>query len=468
MIKKTFIIITALIFTSTSLFSDYYYSGGKKHTLKKMKSSRDANSKNVNSFETKHGMIVKVNRGIIISFSDKSIKKSIEQKYNLSFTKSLTDKMFLYKVQDSSKTIEIANHIYEEDGIEFCHPDFQRSKKSRNLTNDPYSWDLWHIYDHWQDDGGDVNIEQAWRYTKGAGVKVAVYDKGIDIDHPDLRENIYAFRNYNDSDTDVPYSNDDKNWHGTACAGIIAASENRIGGVGIAPEANLYAVGYSENNVSQDIEAYKWMMKEGVSIINNSWGSYSALDAYEEIFKLLATQGRDGKGMIIIFASGNEQTNLDNKDINDESESQYVLSIAASTRENSIASYSNYGSAIDFTAPGGTSASGIITTDARGQIGYSTNDYNKNFMGTSAAAPVAAGTVALMLAENPKLTREDVFKILKFTADKKGRYAYDSNGHNTHWGYGKINAGRAVALAHSYRNSNLKNFARTMFMELLN
>jgi subtilisin family serine protease len=446
---------------------NFYYSGGKKHIIKKIKTNRTYQSNNQNSFQTENGSTIIVNKNLILNYSDKSIQKKIENRYNLKLIKKLTDTMFLYSIKDASKTIEIANRLYEEDGVAFCHPDFQRKKKPRTVTHDPYAWDAWHLKDEDYDNGSDINIEKAWRYNKGEGIKIAVYDKGIDIDHPDLRENIYAFKNYNDPYSDIPYAIDDSKWHGTACTGIIAASENGIGSVGIAPQSSIYAIGYSESNISKDIEAFNWLMKEGVSIINNSWGSYSSLDAYTEIFKELATKGRDGKGILLVFAAGNEGENLDKPDINDESESEYVISVAASTRKNTIASYSNYGSAIDFTAPGGDSRFGIFTTDARGSKGYNNGDYNRNFVGTSAAAPMVSATIALMLAENPKLTREDVVKILKFTANQYGEYEYDKNGHNVHWGYGKIDAGAAVELAHSYGNSKLKNFARTMFTELL-
>ncbi len=471
MIKKTFIIFIVLFFTYPALYADYYYSGGKKHTLNKLKTNKSISTSNELTFQTQTGETMTINKGLIVSFSDQNVRKNIEQKYHLTFVKALSDAMYLYTIQNVSKTIETANLIYEEDGVKFCHPDFQRNKTSRAITNDPFSYDSWHLFDNWSSDGGDVNIEQAWKYTKGKGIKVAVYDKGIDLDHPDLKENIIAFKNYNDPNSDIPYSDDDTNWHGTACAGILAAVENNIGSVGIAPQASLYAVGYSENNISKDIEAYRWMMNEGISVINNSWGSYSAFDAYNSIFKELATKGRDGKGIIIIFASGNGDDNgvpinLDSQNIYDESESPYVLSIAASARDNTIAPYSNYGKSIDFAAPGGSTNSGIFTTDARGSIGYNPSEYNPNFVGTSAAAPIVSGTVALMLSANPKLTRDDVYIILKFSAQKKGHYMYDQEGHNVHWGYGKIDAGRAVEIAHTYGDSNLKNFAQTIFKEL--
>jgi subtilisin family serine protease len=459
-------IILTLISLHLTIYADFYYSGGKKHIIKKIKTPRSISNRSIDSYMTDDGTKLSVNNQIIVSFSDISVQKDVEKRYNLHLLKKLTSKMYLYSVKDASKTVEIANSIYNEKGVQFSHPDFIKEKRSRALTSDPYVYKAWYLKDEYYYNGSDINVEQAWRYSKGQGVKVAVYDNGIDIDHPDLKENIVAFENFNDPDSNIPYSDDDENWHGTACAGIISASENYIGSVGIAPRASLYAIGYSKDNVSKDIEAFAWLMKEGVSIINNSWGSYKNLDAYNEIFKELATYGRDGKGIILVFAAGNNQNggkNLDNEDIDDESESPYVLSIAASTRNNTIANYSNYGSAVDFTAPGGNSSYGLFTTDARGSLGYTNYEYTENFMGTSAAAPVVSATIALMLSTNPKLTRDDVTEILKFTADKIGNYAYDHNGHNNHWGYGKINAGKAVALANTYGKSQLKNFAHTMF-----
>jgi subtilisin family serine protease len=463
MVKK---IVLTLITLHLALYADFYYSGGKKHILKELKNSRDLANQTTYSFQTANGTKVSVNNKIIISFSDLSKQNDIEKKYDLTLIKPLTKTMFLYSIKDRSKTLETANSIYEEEGVKFSHPDFKRKKISRALTKDPYVKKAWYLKDEYYYNDSDINIEEAWNYTKGKGIKIAIYDKGIDIDHPDLKENIIAFENFNDPDSNIPYSNDDKNWHGTSCAGIISASENSIGSVGVAPQASLYAVGYSENDISKDIEAFTWLMKEGVSVINNSWGSYENLDAYSEIFEELATKGRDGKGIILVFAAGNKKENLDKNDINDESESPYVISVSASTRKNKIASYANYGSAIDFTAPGGDSKSGLFTTDARGSLGYTDYEYTENFIGTSAAAPVVSATVALMLSANPNLTRDEVIKILKSTSDKLGNYTYDKNGHNNHWGYGKINAGRAVRVAYAYGKSKLKNFVRTIFTEL--
>jgi subtilisin family serine protease len=462
-------IILSILTLSASLMADFYYSGGKKHTITKLKNSR-ANNKSLTTYTTKNNTSMSITNNLIVAYKDLSVKKDIEYKYNLTQVKSFTKNMYLYKVKNSSSTLEISNSIYNEDGVKFSHPNFIRTKTPRVLTKDFYSYSMWHLKDDLHGNNADINIEEAWKYTKGKGVKVAVYDEGIDIDHPDLRENIYGFANFNSDDTNIPYSDGDK-WHGTACAGILGAKENRIGGVGVAPEISMYAIRYSDNNTSKDIEAYLSLMNEDVSVITNSWGTYSSLDAYNETFKYLAQNGRNGKGIIIVFAAGNDSKDLDQPDkngnaINDESESQYVISIAASTQDNSIARYSNFGSSIDFTAPGGSyesSRSGIFTTDATGSNGYTDIDYYKDFAGTSASAPMVAGVAALMLAKNPNLTRDEVVNILKKSATKLGQYDYDENGHNSHWGYGKVNAGKAVKIANSYGKSRLNSFARHMF-----
>ncbi len=463
MIKK---VIVLLIIINISLFADFYYSGGKKHTLNPLKTKRAVDKNTSIPFRTNSGNIVKINNQLIVSFKDLSVQKSIEKIYDLKLIQSLSDTMYLYQVNNPATTSKISNKIYEQKGIKFAHPNFKIIKKTRAISNDPHADLLWHLEDT-SYNNADVNIKEAWKYTKGAGVKVAIYDDGIDINHVDLRENIYAYANFNDPNTNIPNPMSDS-WHGTATTGILAAKENNRGGVGVAPEVSLYAVGYGDT-VAKDIQAYRWLMSEGVSIINNSWGTYEQLDAYNEIFKELATKGRDGKGIIIIFASGNKtkgrEKNLDLPNINDESESPFVISVAASTSYNRIASYSNFGKSVDFTAPGGSNVNGIFTTDATGVDGYNSSDYNYNFMGTSAAAPIVAGVAALVLSINPELTREDVIKILKQTAQKLGVFDYDENGHNIHWGYGKVDAGRAVKLA-MYSKSNLRNFAHTMFREL--
>ena len=443
------LLMVILIASTIPLFGAHFINNHRAVTLYPLKQNRFASEQNsaIQYYVDQNGIKYGVTDEIIISFSDKAQQQKLFEKYRLQFIKTLSDTMILCKVTDKTTTLEIANALSQEESVRFSHPNFLIKKEKR--TADQYYDVLWHLKNS-AFPGADINVEEAWRYTKGEGVLAAVIDEGIDIDHPDLKANIIGFANYDNPDSNYPASKTGK-WHGTACAGLLAAVENDKGVVGVAPASKLYAIRYSDSEVSKDIEAFDDLMKEGVSVISNSWGSYANLDAYNEIFKTLATKGRAGKGVLIFFAAGNDHKNLDEAGINDESESPWVLSIGASTERDNIANYSNYGSSVDFLAPGGTIGGDLITTDATGEKGYTDWDYNWNFAGTSAAAPIAAGVAVLILSENPDLTRDQVIGILRKTAKKIGDYPYDENGRNNYAGYGRIDAGKAVALAHAYR-----------------
>ncbi len=456
-----FIFVSAL-----PLLGDFYINAGKKQNLYPIKENRSFKMSKIRYYIDANGKKLGVSKDIIICFDEnKTIDEdSFAKKFDISFVKRLSENMFLYKTKNSSKTLQIANNISQEAGVKFAQPDFLIKKERR--TADPYYEFLWHLKNN-EYEGADINVEEAWRYTKGEGVKTAVIDEGIDIDHNDLRENIIGFANFNDPNSNYPGSKSGK-WHGTACAGLLCSSENDTGVVGVAPASKLYAVRYSDSKISQDIAAFDYLMKKGVSVISNSWGSYRKLDSYEEIFKTLATKGRDGKGILIFFAAGNDSRSLDDSGINDESESEFVISIGSSTHKDTIASYSNYGSSLDFLAPGGIMSGQLVTTDAMGEKGYTDWNYNFNFIGTSASAPIAAGVAALMLSANPDLTRDEVIDILAKTAKKIGDYPY-INGKNIHAGYGRIDAGKAVKMAKyyhmkpSFSKSNMESFVHTIY-----
>ncbi len=450
-----------------SLFGAHFINAGQTVTLHLLKQSRALPSAPANAlfYQDDHGKTYGVTDEIIVSFNDLSAQAEIEKTYQLKRLKRLSTTMFLYKIAQADQTLTQSTKLHSEPAVKFAQPNFILQKQKR--TADPYYKYLWHLKNSIHA-GADINVETAWQYTKGAGITGAVIDEGIDIGHDDLRANIAGFANYDDPDSNYPASKTGE-WHGTACAGLMVAAENHTGVVGVAPEARLYAVRYSDSDIAQDIRAFYDLMQEGVSVISNSWGSYSNLDAYNEIFKELATKGRDGKGILIFFAAGNDTKNLDTPGIDDESESEYVTSITASTNQDNIAPYCNYGSSVDFAAPGGSFGGELVTTDAMGEAGYTTWNYNFHFIGTSAAAPVAAGVAMLILAENPDLTRDEVLDILRQTAVKIGSYPYDANGYNIYAGYGRIDAGRAVALAHRYKLKTtgeqplFDNFAHVMF-----
>lgn len=494
------IFIFVLIFTST-LFGDYYISQGKKQTLLALDSiepfSKSRSIKpTVNYYKTTSGKRLGVDKKLIVSFSDLSIQLYIEKEFSLSLVKKLNSNMFVYQIKKQGTTLELSNLLSEIKGIAFAHPDFLVQKTNR--TNDPFYDASWHL-----NGNRGINVEEAWNNdTKGAGIIVGIYDEGIDIEHEDLRDNIIGYGNFNNPSGQIDMVQDGNTldndlvnapapasdiWHGTSCAGLIAAvGDNSRGSVGVAPETKLLAVRYANSNISRDIEAFDSMVNHGAAIISNSWGTYTMFDAFNSALKRLSLEGRGGKGVLIFFAAGNDGCNMDQyystyKDskgntkyrcqsssrydaIHDESESPYVISIAASTRYDRIADYSNFGSSIDFTAPGGSSD--ITTTDATGSNGTSFGKYTHTFSGTSAAAPIAAGVAALVLSENPTLSKEEVVEILKVTAYKPSSVTFDKNGRNDHWGYGRIDAGAAVTLASDYGKGDIENFAHKIYKNM--
>ena len=322
---------------------------------------------------------------------------------------------------------------------------------------EPYYKYAWHIKSadtalvdkgYTVNQNADINLTEAWKMTMGAGVKVAVIDDGADVEHEDLKSNIFVAYNADDNNSDVKNYSDDPS-HGNSCAGLIVAPINGKGTVGVAPEAKLIAIKQNEQSDAKAIVAFEYAKNQGAKVISCSWGS-------EDVSEMLVAELKSlyDAGITVLFASGNDGNSLDLEGINDESEVEWVVGVGASTELNDVGSYSNYGSKLEFIAPGGdrVESSGILSIDDMGELGSgNTNELvndNYAFMdGTSFATPVSAGVVALMYAVNPNLTPAQVRHILTTTATKVGDEPYNASGFNEKRAYGKINAGKAVAEA---------------------
>ncbi len=469
---KKFLLVLLFSLSSLLFAGDlFYYSGGKKHYLNakfsryEVKNFIPKAAENIKAFyyRNENNDFVGVSDRIIVGLKDESLKDKLLKKYDLKFVEKLGDDIYVFKTVDRIKTIEIANKIYENENVEFSHPDFIKVRKKRSL--DPLFKYAWHLENKGGDRegvlykrGADIKAVEAWQITKGEGVKVGIIDDAVDIRHEDLKNNIAGYKNYADYGTDDPsptsrpgdYNGD---WHGTACAGLILAEENDKGSVGVAPKAKLYAV-KDGVYLSDTIKAFRWLESQGVSVISNSWGTYSLDDAMNKVFKDLLYKGRGGKGVLIIFASGNDGYNLDSPYYQDESESPYVLSVGASSETDEVTSYTNYGKSLDVLAPGSEYGT-IVTTDVTGAKGYNGYNYTFDFAGTSAAAPIVAGVAALVFAANKDLTAKEVMDILENTADKIGNLTY-IDGRNDHYGYGRVNAYKAVLEAKKRAGSSQK------------
>ena len=296
------------------------------------------------------------------------------------------------------------------------------------------------------DKNADINILDAWKITKGKGVIVAVIDDGGDVEHEDLKANIYLAYNADNNTTNVSNASNDISHtsHGNSCAGFIVAPINGTGIIGTAPKAKLILIKQGYNDITT-IRAFEYAKNNGAKVISCSWGTENVSEALVAELKSLYKAG-----ITVVFASGNDAKSLAN--VSDESEVEWVIGVGASGENNDVTSYSNYGINIDLLAPGGDmqSSVGMLGLDDTGTQG-STKNYNlvsNSYAftnGTSFATPVTAGVIALMYSVNPNITPKQVRDILIATADKiGGSDANYINGFDEKRAYGKLNALKAL------------------------
>lgn len=369
--------------------------------------------------------------------------------------------------EDSS--IEYSNILYESKQVFYSQPSFYRVVETQN----PYYPNQWGLNNTGQNGGTagiDINAPEAWNIATGANVKVAVLDEGIDLSHEDLSNNL--LQGYDATDGiyggyDGGYGRSD--CHGTRCAGIIAAEDNNIGVKGIAYNSKIIPIRIIYTNPSgKQIMKDEWCVAGikkawqdyGADVLSNSWARPSGdpnvppentnVTAISMELSYAATQGRNGKGCVVVFASGNN----DGPSVAYPSRLDNVISVGAityygarkdsSSLNNGKKWGSNYGAKLDVVAPGVM----IPTTDIH-------NNYVTDFSGTSAACPHVSAVAALILSVNPNLTQQQVEAIIENTAQKvrPDLYTYSTIiGHpngtwNNEMGYGLVDAYAAVNLA---------------------
>lgn len=236
--------------------------------------------------------------------------------------------------------------------------------------SEPYLGDQWGI--------GAVQAGTAWSLTRGAGVTVAVIDTGVDAGHEDLAGQVLAGVDLTGW-TARAGGGIDPNGHGTHVAGIIAAADNGVGGVGVAPEAKVLPVRVLDEDgagyASDVAEGIIYAVDHGALVINLSLGGPVASAAQEAAIEYAAQ-----KGVAVLAAAGNSGTGAP-----PEYPAAYasVIAVAATTPENSVATFSTRGSYVDLAAPGTM----ILSTLPGNEYAFES--------GTSMATPFAAGVAAL-------------------------------------------------------------------------
>jgi subtilisin family serine protease len=261
-----------------------------------------------------------------------------------------------------------------------------------------------------------IGADEAWPTSTGNAVKVAVLDTGIDVNHPDLQ----VKGGINCIVSGASYTDD--HGHGTHCAGIIAAKDNEIGVVGVAPNAWLYAVKVLNSKgsgyTSDIIEGIDWSVANGMDVISMSLGS-----SYYSLSFDNACKNAYNNGIVIVAAAGN-----DGKDtISYPAAYASVIAVTATDSSDNIAYFSNYGDDAELAAPGVS----IYSTYKNGGYAY--------MSGTSMATPHVAGVAALIIEDNPTMTAQQVRAKLQASAEDLG-----TSGRDNYFGYGLVDADQAV------------------------
>jgi subtilisin family serine protease len=252
-----------------------------------------------------------------------------------------------------------------------------KDKKKKTQPPETLSWGIARIF-----------ADLAWSSTKGAGIKLAILDTGIDLDHPDLQNNIKGNINF----IKPKKTGDDDNGHGTHVAGIAAAVDNEIGVIGTGPEIYLYAVKVLDKKgngwLSDLIEALNWCVENRIQVINMSFGSTTDNPSFHE-----AIINAYNAGILMISSAGNNGSS--GGTIEFPARYPEVIAVSAVDQFNRFASFSSFGPEIELIAPG----LNILSTYRNGSYAL--------MEGTSMASPFVSGTAALLMT-TPIQTRYDL------------------------------------------------------------
>ena len=407
-----------------------------------------------------------MDREMLVTFDDSDPQAEVYQA--LGVTKALSGSKAAdddSEIARKKRTLRVIQALREQDDIRYAEPNYILHHCATEPDDEYYNLQ-WHY--------PMINLPQAWDYTTGdSGVIVAVIDTGVLMNHPDLAGQLtntgYDFisdtsisndGNGIDSNPDDPgdATTGGSSFHGTHCAGTVAAATNNAKGMaGVAWNTKIMPVrvlgvgGGTLNDIVQGI-------RYAAGLSNNSGTTLSSTQradiismslgggGYSQATQDVITAARNA-GVIIIAAAGNESSSTPSYPASYNG----VISVSAVNINSGLASYSNYGAYIDVAAPGGDSgdyngdgyADKVWSTcadDTSGSIVFNYAAYN----GTSMATPHMAGVVALMKAINPAMTPSQLDSLL-ISGDITNDIG--AAGKDTQFGYGLIDALKAVVAA---------------------
>ncbi len=351
----------------------------------------------------------------------------------------------------SRAALNLAAQLADEEAVLACYP-VRKAPLSKRGPYAPFPTDTYFLSQTYLENrdqstgisqGPDLNLRAAWPFNRGAGVRMAIVDDGVDFAHSDLQASGLgqAHRNFITGSTNgaprVSFHG-----HGTAVAGLAAArSDNAIGIAGTAPEAGLASwVIFDTDDTIVDSLALSDVFEfenEAIPIQNHSWGNGLVELLGPSLIEQIALSNafyhaRGGKGVVMVRAGGNgrasEPLDLGERDANEDGYASHPGAIAVAAIQDSgrAATYSSRGACLLVAGPGGENESPLFTTDRPGSLGFTRfavtedlMDYGfgaSGFVGTSGSAPLISGIIALMLAENPELSVRDIQQILLLAA----------------------------------------------------
>ncbi|MEM1124414.1 MAG: S8 family serine peptidase, partial [Bacteroidota bacterium] len=406
-------------------------------------------------------------------------KQIVLDEYHLELVETRDNNTIIAKVTvNSPNPLKVAHYLSKISMVKVAEPDLDTLLDEYAVTvGDPLLKHAWHLrnagfvpdIDYRLKRDADAKVVDAWNRMGNTGsnqVVVAVIDNGFDLTHPDLSSKIFKpYDLWNQSGTII--QGDPRFTHGTPCASVAVASADGSGMVGSAPNAKFMPISGTSFSIRATEEMFEKAANNGADIISCSWGTtdpnFAPGPIKEAAIAKAAREGRNGKGCVILYAAGNDDLDY----LSYYATHPDVIAVGASTSQDEHANYSNRGRELTVVAPSNgdwpilaARANWDEGTSLRGPgafrywaDGKSRGDNYKHFGGTSSSTPLVAGICALMLSENPDLTAKQVKQILIKTADKIGSPSEYVNGHSVKYGYGRVNADKAVAEAIRLRDA---------------
>ncbi len=433
---------------------------------------------------------------LTIQFADSltsEAKQQLIQRFALKKLRAIAglDQTSLYQLTSRSPAnpLKIAHQLAAMTEVKLAEANVIVPQELYSVPTDTHHREQWYL-----DAQQGVDAIGAWEITRGdRQVIVAVADVALDLDRPEFQGQGKIVAPYGfETNEHFPMPDSSQTSHGTACASVaIAADNNGAGFVGVAPNCALMPLqmsGYLDDDVLESMCA--WAIEREAAVIVCSWNAAAVklpLSLRQSLaLHHAATAGRQGKGCVVVFAAGNANRPLDGVIyergwsnqlllgpttwLNSYAIHPDVIAVNACTSQGGKAAYSNWGTAISVCAPSNNAPPHIWFSE-QGEVGTAPlvedplagadlfgGDLLLDCGGTSHACAIVAGVAALVVSVNPALTAAAVKQILEESADKildpQGDRQlglqlghYNARGHSQWFGYGRVNARRAVELA---------------------